>query len=486
MNRFPRHVVGLLLFAAACSDDAETPTDPTAASFSEGNAVQVSSPASAGPGSFRSAVRQANNDPSIGTIRFAPGLDPIRLDQPVTYSGAQALVINGNGARINGGGLPAGASVLVADGGGDLTLRALTVSNAPGNGITVKVPDGASGLFTVRLNEVVIRENGLHGILINDQAEYFTDPASPSEAGSAANLLVEVFDSRFGRNGFGLIDSDGLRINEGGNGHLEARVHDTDFFNNGADGLELDERGLGDARFILRHTALIGNGSFSEEDFDDGIDVDESGGGDVAGDFEDVLANKNFEQGVDLNENGPGDLRIFMRNVRAAENNEEGIEFEEDDDVAGGGNIRAHLAEVTTRANGRAGGDAGLKLREKGPGSLQARLVETVSLDNRLLSGDDPIAGILLQEDEGGQLNAELVQVAVRRNSGDGIQFEENEAGGLTGQIRRSVASENGGAGASLTQATPGTGRVTLTRFAASRNAGGAVVSEGVEVNRTP
>jgi hypothetical protein len=69
----------------------------------------------------------------------------------------------------------------------------------PGNGITVKVPDLASGVLTVRLDEVTIRESGLHGMLINDQAEYFIDPLSTSEAGSAASLLVEVSGSRFER-----------------------------------------------------------------------------------------------------------------------------------------------------------------------------------------------------------------------------------------------------------------------------------------------
>ena len=101
------------------------------------------------------------------------------MSEPVTYSGAQALVIQGAGMRLNGDDPPDGASALVADGGGNLTLRGLTVVGAPGNGITVKVPGGASGTLAIRLQEVTIRENGLHGILINDQAEYFDDPCPP-------------------------------------------------------------------------------------------------------------------------------------------------------------------------------------------------------------------------------------------------------------------------------------------------------------------
>ena len=67
-------------------------------------------------------------------------------------------------------------------------------------------------------------------------------------------------------------------------------MRDTRFADNGADGLELDERAAGDADFSLRGTSLIGNGSFTSEDFDDGIDVDEGGEGDLVGRFDDVVA----------------------------------------------------------------------------------------------------------------------------------------------------------------------------------------------------
>jgi hypothetical protein len=81
-----------------------------------------------------------------------------------------------------------------------------------------------------------------------------------------------------------------------------------------------------------------------------------------------------------------------------------------------------------------------------------ARLVEAVSVDNRMTSDEDAIDGILLQEDEAGDLTADLVGAIARRNSGDGIQLEENEDGDLDGRIRRSTASGNGGSGADLAQ----------------------------------
>lgn len=486
VGRLPRLALGWLILASACSRDSEIPLEPASDLAALRTTARVTSAADAGPGSFRQAVLDANATSSIRSIRFESGLGTIRLVEPVTYSGTQALVIRGGGARLVGSDLADGESALVAEGGGDLTIHDLTVAKAPGNGITIKVPGLASGVFTVRLHQVTIRENGLHGILINDQAEYFSDPSSESEAGSAASLLVEVSASRFVKNGFALIDSDGLRINEGGVGTLEAHIRDTDFSDNGADGLELDERAAGHADFTLARTLLIGNGAFSAEDFDDGIDVDERSGGDLVGRFKDVVARGNFEQGVDLNENGAGNLRVRMADVRAVENNEEGIEFEEDDDVEGGGNIHAELLRVTARANARAGGDAGLKLREKGPGNLVANLIEALAVDNRLLGSGDPIAGILIREDESGHLTAEVVQATARRNSGDGIQFEENEAGNLAGRIRRSTATGNDGAGANLTQAAPGNGEVVFANFTAGGNTGGPVLADGVTTPGAP
>jgi len=140
VTRPTRYLVGLAILAAACSDSAETPLEPTAALSHLGGGVRVPTRADEGPGSFRQAVLRANADPSIGVIRFDRGLGPVRLLQPVTYSGTQAMVIRGEGARLDGSGLPAGGSALVAEGGGEFTITELTVARAPGNGITIKVP----------------------------------------------------------------------------------------------------------------------------------------------------------------------------------------------------------------------------------------------------------------------------------------------------------------------------------------------------------
>lgn len=183
-------------------------------------------------------------------------------------------------------------------------------------------------------------------------------------------------NSTFSGNGLAALDHDGFRVNEGGMGHIVATVTGSTFTGNGAYDVVTDP--------------------------DDGIDVDEAGLGHRSGAFRDVYVSSNPEQGVDLNENDAGDLRVDMTRVEASDNPEEGIEFEEDDDSAGGGDLVARLTQVTTLRNGTADGDAGLKLREKGDGTLDARVVNAVSSNNCA-------GGILFREDANGQMQAILI-----------------------------------------------------------------------------
>ena len=60
----------------------------------------VSNTADAGAGSFRAAVEAANSDPAITSIRFRRDLGTIELQSTVTYTGTQALTIDGRGTEI--------------------------------------------------------------------------------------------------------------------------------------------------------------------------------------------------------------------------------------------------------------------------------------------------------------------------------------------------------------------------------------------------
>ncbi len=493
MQRLSKFVPAVFMLAAVCfvlAACSESPVAPAAtdirgisSAVEVDGSIKVTNNANAGSGSFRAAIEAANASASITSIKFDKGLGAIVLSSPVTFSGTQALDINGSVNVISGASLGAGQDAFVANGGGDLTVRRLTVRNAPGVGIKVLVPSTETGIVAVTFQDVITRDNGLHGALINDQSGYLIDPSSTSQDGSDASLRIRISGSTFEDNGFTLIDQDGLRVNEGGIGGIDAVITHTQVLGNGGDGIELDERGVGSAVFTVEHSQLNRNGAFTAADFDDGIDVDEAGDGDIDARFNQVVVNDNFEQGVDLNENHAGDLRVFMNKVEASGNDQEGVEFEEDDDFAGGGDIIALLQSVTTLRNGESGGaDAGLKIREKGVGNVVAHIIKPVSSDNVGLAGNK-LVGILVREDAAGDLTATIENAVAVGNSGDGIGFDENAAGNLAGDVFRATSSDNGGAGVAADQASTGTGLLRIRDLTAAGNVDGAVKSNaGVTV----
>lgn len=250
---------------AGCMDE-DQPLGPDLAVSPPAGGVRVTTTADAGPGSFRAALDLASVNPSISTITIGDGVGSIALVSPLHYGGAHPLTIAGAGATLDGSGLAPGETTFLADGGGSLTIRSLSVEHAPGPGMVVDVPDDAGGTVHVTLDAVRAISNGSHGIILNDQAEYFNDPNSTSDAGSAAGLVVRVSGSTFDGNGFTDLDQDGLRINEGGAGNLHVTIDGTVVEDNGGDGVELDERSTGHVVFSVETTRLNHNGSFSSAD----------------------------------------------------------------------------------------------------------------------------------------------------------------------------------------------------------------------------
>ncbi len=288
--------------------------------FACSSSVDVTSSADSGEGTLRAALAAAGADPRIGRIGVRKGLQPVVLESPLTYAGSQALEIDGHGAVLEGRlltdtTLSPTNGALVASGGGDLSVRDLVVRGAGGSGIVVIVPASRAGRIRVTLDRVVLEDNGHHGVLVNDLAGYFADPFTEDSAGSPAGVMVRVQACRFERNGRRGLDYDGLRVNEGGAGSLDAVVSGSDAVDNGGDGIELDERDEGDASAAFDRTRVLGNGGFSREDLDDGIDVDEYGPGDLRARLVDVEARRNAQKGVDLTENGEGDLDVIRDRV---------------------------------------------------------------------------------------------------------------------------------------------------------------------------
>ena len=450
--------------------------------------VRVRNGNDAGPGSFRAAIEAANANDDIRRVEFDDRVSSIRLQHPVEFTGAQSLAIDANHATLDGSELADGSTAFVASGGGDLSIRSLKVKDAPDNGISIEIPSGSAGTKRFSLIDVEIIDNSGHGVVINDQTfpeeagnPDASPPIPPNPAGSAASLHVTVIASKFEGNGFGALDRDGLRINEGGDGHLVAVIKFTRAIGNGADGIELDERGNGDVQFEIVGSHFSGNGSFDTSpvpDLDDGIDVDESAAGHLVGTVTLSSSNDNLEEGFDFNENDAGDFRVDMTLVEASRNLQEGIDFEEDDDFAGGGDLITRLAGIKTNGNGAAG-DAGLKIREKGDGNLDAGAVGVEASDNLN-------RGVQLREDDGGSLAARVRMATTDGNASHGVDFDENSSGNVTALVADSRSRDNQGFGVRADNQAPGVGTLHLERVILSGNASGATGGSGVTVTQSP
>jgi hypothetical protein len=416
-----------------------------------------------GPGSFRHAIDLANTNAAIKRVQFLRKFT-VALQHTVYFNGLQDLTIEGLFSTLDAAG--AGGDAFVANSAGNLTVSNLTVRKATGEGLEVQVPPGSIGTVRVALFNVAIENNLGHGVLVNDQ----TDPGDTSnQNGSDASVDVVILGSRFEGNGFSAVDRDGLRVNEGGIGDLSIAIKFSTAKANGADGIEVDERGDGNVRVEMFGSGVHGNGSFTSADFDDGFDIDEQGAGDVLGHVFFSSANDNFEEGFDFNENDGGDLRVDMLLVEASRNSEEGIDFEEDDEVdntgSGGGDLVTKMDLV--KANGNKGGDAGVKIRERGDGSVDATL-RNIETSNNLTRG------IQVSERHPGNLVSSVTRATSLANTNHGIDFDEENDGDVTAAVADSNASNNGVAagvaGVRADEANAGGGTATLTNVTLTGN----------------
>jgi hypothetical protein len=458
--------------------------DAPNASASASGKIFVANSNDAGPGSFREAINQANSDPAITRVLFLGSVPTVALLQTVTFTGPQDLAIDGNQATLDGA--ATGGTAFRVTGGGDLEVSNLTVRNAPGDGIAVEVPAAATGTIRVSLLKVDLIENDGFGLLVNDQVDPSTqNGVQPNANGSAASVDVSVINTRFIHNGYSVSDRDGLRVNEGGDGDLTITVKHSLAQDNAADGIEVDERGAGDVRVAMFGSKVTGNGSFDPSDLDDGFDIDEYDAGSIIGTIFSSSASDNYEEGLDFNENNAGDLRVDLKLVDASRNGEEGIDYEEDDDFAGGGDLVTTMIGITADENGVAGdGDAGLKVREKGDGNLDAA-VDGVHTSNNL------IGGIYVREDGVGNLVSSINKATSLNNAGHGIDFDENrfnasDAGNLTATVTNSTSSTNTGAGVRADQQSPGVGTLLLSKVTLNGNTGGTTTGGGVTVTIQP
>lgn len=289
--------------------------------------VAVTSEADGGDGSLRAAVEAANRDAGVDRIAVRAGVRVIALTRPITYTGSQALVLDGGDATVT----EAGADDLfVASGGGDLTFRDLRFANARRSGIVVNVPAGDTPRRqSVTLRGVHLDGNGHYGLHLDDQAG-----GDGRGADSAASLQLTVVDSVVTRNNnpdidMQAADKDGIRVDEGGPGHVAATILNSTLDRNAAEGIEIDEKGPGDVVLNATSSTFSNNGDQPQapDDLEDGLDVDESGPGDIRLSLIDSAINANRDEGLDIDGADAGDIAVTAINLDAARNRDDNVKL---------------------------------------------------------------------------------------------------------------------------------------------------------------
>ncbi|MEQ9568611.1 MAG: hypothetical protein RLN75_00345 [Longimicrobiales bacterium] len=441
MRRTVPVLAALAATLAACSDTPVSPLDsrdPTITVRPEAAASGVAfvgSSADSGPGTLRDAA----NSSSVRTIVVRRGLGTIVLESPIVFAGGQDLRIDGNGVTIDGSGVAytpeAGVtedadpspSALQFTGGGDVAIRDLRVTESTGHGIYVPVPSSASGRVDVFLTRVVLDDNGLSGLWIDDQL-----------ADSDASVTARLNDVHVLGNGFrpDVSDYDGVRVNEGGTGSLRIELNRVRAEDNAGDGVEVDETGAGDVWMWSRLSTYDDNGTQPQNpaDLEDGLDADEAGPGSIIAYVQGGTISGNRDEGFDLDEEGTGDIRAVVVGVTLRGNGDENVSYTEDEELEAGGDIVHVFHNVTSEAS--EGGD-GIKLEDFGPGDLKGTMSNMELNDN-----DDE--GIQYEEVGDGDLEVRIVDADIEGNGGGGIQVEQLDAGGGVIRLRNVDFDGNG------------------------------------------
>lgn len=367
--------------------------------------------------SLKTAIAKANADSSLTTIVFEKDAK-ISLTSPVIYTGKQSLTLQGNGAVIDGA--KAGRFVLdkkllaytkdaslVFKTAADISINKLSVVNSATRGIAVKIPDTAEGkAIKVSLHQVSILNSALYGLHIDDNADEFDDGTH----GSAIGITLNISHSSIMGNGTGAIDFDGIRVDERGQGSIQATIISTHIDENGGDGLELDEAGAGHVTAILKHVSLNDNGFYNKDDLDDGFDIDERGAGNIEASLFKVLVNGNKDEGLDFDESGKGNVKVRLQHVIVMDTKDEGIKIDEQ----GVGNLHADLSDVMVMN----GTDDGIQITEVGKGRIKAVLLKVTATDNKKYGVQ---IGQWLEKDEKQSVeNAGTVKVEQLTLSGNG------------------------------------------------------------------
>ena len=451
--------LALALVWAGCSD---SPVEP-ASDLEAPSAESLVAPPATDAASLQAALDAASA--SGGSIIIQ---GEIVLDDPLTYSGDEALTLIGRrGARIVGPtneiAAPSLSNARVGEetvgdglqilGEPDLIIRNVDFEGQTGHGIYFELTGDATGTVQVDFSNVGFEGQGLTGMWVEDQAggsEALPEPINSDASIHLAFRNVTVTNTGFAEDeaqscrplpeedGCPWADFDGMRINEGGLGDITFSITGAVFTGNAGDGIELDETGAGSAAGSVSRSAFNLNGLQPQfpADVEDGFDIDEVGEGGVSLTMTNVDVNDNIDEGVDLDENAGGDVFFKARNLVTTGNVDENIKItESEDDPTGEGDIILDLVGVT--ANGSLD-SRGARFEEFGVGGVVGSIQNSTFSDN---TEDD---GLRIDEEGTGSVDVALTRVASSGNDGQGLQVTENGLGDIEMSI---VASEFAGNG---------------------------------------
>lgn len=441
-------------------------------------AVCVASLALASQGSWATEAYVFNgNDSGEGSLRaalesgareiFIETDDDIMITTPLVYDRVAPLEIYGSSQTVrtmenidilvvsNGANLFVNNLNFAGPGGWSIENRGDDDGETAGKGIFVDVRDDQANGVVVSLSGVTVSGVANHGIHISDcdLADACGSGSGGAGEGSDATIIVQLFDVTVSDVGNGKFDADGLRVDERGVGSILFTSSNATFTGVGADGVELDEGQEGGIGTRIANNTFSLNGNYcdpaimeaflpdpAEAEFEDGTTAEGDIPGPVTGSPDDTC----IERSVDLYDSG------FVEAYEFALDLDDGIDLDE----AGPGDIRMVMGNSTVVDNL----DEGVDIDEEGEGSISIALSDTVATGNT----DD---GFKFSEEDRGSIIGKATGNTTMGNGGKGSVYEEADDGNLTMVVERSASSMNDDAmdtGIEAVQEDAGTGSLTV------------------------
>jgi hypothetical protein len=405
----------------------------------------VTSDEDSGAGTLREALNMG-----YSSIRIAKSVGDITIDTTLEYAGESPVSIKGKGQTIR---TSNNITLLAATRGADLSISDLAFEgpggfdiynrgdlNGPaGKGIFVDVRDDQTGTVKLVLSDVSVTGVANHGIHVSDcsLADDCGAGSGGGGEGSDASIMVVLNRVTVDDAGNGKFDADGLRVDERGEGSIDAFITSSTFSNVGADGVELDEGNNGDVNAFIKFSDFTDNGGYCHPDiigpfvpdpdegkFDPEDQVTDADIPAVFGSPDDSC----IERAVDLYDADPVTGIEYVEEFEFAIDTDDGIDIDE----AGEGSLNSMMLLSTITGNL----DEGVDYDEEDAGSINAVYVGTASSDN----ADD---GYKHSEEGEGDVKARVVFSSATDNGGKGFVFEEEDEGDVAVKVVATQTANN-------------------------------------------